>query len=218
MPQSRSETPCRLSHVHPRWPAARQGGNVTGISAYIAELGGKRLEILKEIFPRAAQFGIMVNPNDQNTPLQMRYAEEGAKRLGIALGPIVEVRTPDALPKAFEELASARVPAALRMADPLVFMLRSQTTELSIRHKVPLMFSFPEDVEAGGLMSYGANTPDQFRQAAGMVAKVLRGAKPGDLPVEQPSKFDLTINAKTAKALGVALPRQVIFRADRVIE
>jgi putative ABC transport system substrate-binding protein len=197
---------------------ARQGGNVTGVSAFIAELGGKRLEILKEIFPKAAQVAVMVNPNDQNTPLQMRYAHEGAKRLGLRLDPIVEVRSPEDLEKGFQTLAKARSVAILRMADPLVFMLRKQTSELSVRYRLPMIFSFPEDVEQGGLMAYGANTAAQFRQAAGLVHKILTGAKPGDIPVEQPGKFDLTINVRTAKALGLTIPASVLARADRLIQ
>lgn len=196
---------------------ARQGGNITGITNIVAELAGKRLEILKEIVPTAARIGIMVNPNDQNTPLQMRHAEEGARRLGIKLEPILEVRTPDDLEKAFEAASKARVPAVLRMIDPLVFMLRKQTAALSMKYQIPMIYPSREDVEDGGLVAYGANAPEQFRQAAALVDKILGGANPADLPVQQPTIFDLVINARTAKALKLTIPASLAFRAE-VIE
>ena len=196
---------------------ARQGGNITGITNIVAELGGKRLEIIKEIVPKATRIGVIVNPNDQNTPLQMRYAEEGARRLGIKLDPILEVRTPDDLEKAFEAAAKAHAPALLRMIDPLVFMLRKQTAELSVKYRMPVIYPAREDVASGGLIAYGANAPEQFRQAAVLMDKILRGAKPADLPVEQPTKFDLVINAKTARALNLSIPQTLTFRAE-VIE
>ena len=197
---------------------ARQGGNVTGVTNIVAELGVKRLELLKEIFPNASQIAIMVNPNDQNTPLQMRYAEEGARRLGIKLGPILEVRNPGDLEKAFEAASKANALAAVRMIDPLVFMLRKQTAALSVKYRLPMIFPSQEDVDDGGLLSYGANAPDQFRQAATMVDKILHGTKPAAIPLEQPTKFDLVINMKTAKALGIKFPNSILVRAKKVIE
>lgn len=195
---------------------SRPGGNVTGITNIVAELGGKRLEILKEIVPKASRIAVMVNPNDQNTPLQMKHAEEGARRLGIKLDPILEVRSPEDLEKAFETAAKARVPAALRMIDPLVFMLRKQTAALSVKYQLPMIFPSREDVQDGGLIAYGANAPEQFRQAATVVDKILRGAKPGDLPVEQPTRFDLVINLTTAKALRLTIPPSLQARAELV--
>jgi putative ABC transport system substrate-binding protein len=193
---------------------ARQGGNITGITNIVAELAGKRLEILKEIVPKATRIGIIVNPNDQNMPLQMRYAMEGARRLGIKLDPILEVRTAGDLEKAFEAAAKARVPAMLRLVDPLASMLRKQTAALSLRYQLPVMYAFREDVAEGGLVAYGANASEQYRQAATLVDKILRGAKPGDLPVEQPTKFDLVINARTAKELKLTIPASLSFRAE----
>jgi len=197
---------------------ARQGGNVTGVTNIVAELGVKRLELLKEIFPNASQIAIMVNPNDQNTPLQMRYAEEGARRLGIKLGPILEVRNRGDLEKAFEAASKANALAAVRMIDPLVFMLRKQTAALSVKYRLPMIFPSQEDVDDGGLLSYGANAPDQFRQAATMVDKILHGTKPAAIPLEQPTKFDLVINMKTAKALGIKFPNSIMVQATKVIE
>ena len=197
---------------------ARQGGNITGVTNIVAELAGKRLEILKEIFPKASQIAVFVNPNDQNAPLQMRYAEEGARHLHIKLGPILEVRSPDDLEKAFQAAVKARAVAAIRMIDPLVFMLRKQTAELSLKYRLPMIFPTQEDVEDGGLMAYGANAAEQFRQAATMVDKILRGAKPSDIPVQQAAIFDLAINLRTAKALGIKLPEAVLLRATKVLE
>jgi len=197
---------------------ARPGGNVTGLATLVPELSAKRLELLKEIFPNASQIAIMVNPNDQNTPLQMRYAEEGARRLGIKLGPILEVRNPGDLEKAFEAASKANALAAVRMIDPLVFMLRKQTAALSVKYRLPMIFPSQEDVDDGGLLSYGANAPDQFRQAATMVDKILHGTKPAAIPLEQPTKFDLVINMKTAKALGIKFPNSIMVQATKVIE
>ena len=197
---------------------ARPGGNITGVTNIVAELAGKRLEILKEIFPKVSRIAVMVNPNDQNTPLQMRYAEEGARALRIKLEPILEVRSPGDLEDAFKAGAKAHATAALRMIDPLVFMLRKQTAELSLKYRLPMIFPSREDVEDGGLISYGANAPEQFRQASAIADKILRGEKPANIPVEQPTKFDLAINLKTAKALGITIPKTVLVRADPVIE
>jgi putative ABC transport system substrate-binding protein len=197
---------------------ARQKVNVTGVTNLVAELGGKRLQILKEAFPKASRFAVFVNPTDQNTPLQMRYAEEGAKALGIRLDPVIHVRSAAELEGAFATVSKEGVVAAMRMIDPLVFILRKQTAEWAIKYKVPVMYPLREDVEEGGLISYGASAPDQFRQAAHMVEKILKGASAANIPVEQPTKFDLAINARTARALGITLPESLLFRADKVIE
>jgi putative ABC transport system substrate-binding protein len=196
----------------------RPGGNITGITPMVAELGGKRLEILKALVPKASRVAVIVNPNDQNTPLQMRNAEEGARRLGIKLDPILEVRNADELKGAFEAATRSRSAAAIRMIDPLVFILRKETAALAIKHRLPVIYPTQEDAEAGGLISYGANISEQYRQAATLVHKILRGAKPADLPVEQPTKFDLVINVKTAKALGLTIPQSLLISANKVIE
>jgi len=197
---------------------AKPGGNITGITNIVAELGGKRLEILKQIVPTASRIAVMVNPSDQNTPLQLRYAEEGARSLGIKLDPILEIRRPDDLDKAFEAATRARSVAAIRMIDPLVFILRKETAALATKHRLPMIYPAREDVEAGGLIAYGANVPEQFRQASTLVAKILRGVKPAELPIEQPTKFELFINNKTAKALGLKIPQSLLISADKVIE
>jgi putative ABC transport system substrate-binding protein len=196
---------------------ARPGGNITGITNIVAELAGKRLELLREIVPTASRVAVFVNPNDQNATPQLRHAEAAARRLGIALQPILEVRNPADLEKAFEAAVKAHAPAALRMIDPLVLVLRKQTAALAAKHHLPIVYPSREDVEAGGLIAYGTNLSDQFRQAATLVAKVLKGAKPADLPVEQPTKFDLVINTRAAKALNLTIPPSLLVRAE-VIE
>jgi putative ABC transport system substrate-binding protein len=197
---------------------ARPGGNITGITNIVAELGGKRLEILKQIVPTASRVAVMVNPSDQNTPLQMRYAEEAARNLGIKLDPILEIRRPEELERAFEAATRSRSVAAIRMIDPLVFILRKETAALAIKHRLPMIYPAREDAESGGLIAYGANVPEQFRQASTLVAKILRGAKPAELPIEQPTKFELIINGGTAKALGLKIPQSLLISADKVIE
>ena len=197
---------------------ARPGGNITGITNVIAELSGKRLEILKEIVPTASKIAVMANPNDPNMSLQMRNAEPAAKSLHVQLEPMLAIRSADDLNGAFETAKRAHVDAALRMVDPLESALRKQTVALATEYRLPIIYPFRESAEAGGLASYGTNSPDQFRQAATFVHKILNGAKPADLPVEQPTKFELVINLKTAKALGVTIPASLLSRADEVIE
>ena len=197
---------------------ARPRGNITGVTNIVAELAGKRLEILKEIIPTASRIAVLINPNSQNAPLQMQSAEDGARLLGIELRPVLEVRSPPDLEKAFEAAARARAGAAIRMIDPLVFMLRKETAALAAKHRLPVIYPTSDDVEAGGLIAYGTNIPEQFRQAATFVDKILKGRKPADLPVEQPTKFELVINLKAAKQIGLTIPPNVLARADRVIK
>jgi putative ABC transport system substrate-binding protein len=192
--------------------------NVTGVTNIVAELAGKRIEILKELLPAAMRFAVMVNPEDQNAPGQMQGAEQAARALGLQLRPILEVRVPADLERAFRDAAAAQAHAAIRMIDPLVFIMRQQTAALAARYRLPVIYPSREDVEAGGLIAYGTNIRDQFRLAATYVAKILRGAAPRDLPVEQPTTFELVINLKTAKALGLRIPPSLLARADEVIQ
>lgn len=196
----------------------RPGGNVTGVTNIVAELTGKRLQILKEILPGASRIAVFVNPNDQNAPLQMRMAETAARQLKLELRPVHEIRTAVDLKSGFEAAARSGANGILRMVDPLVFMLRTQTADLAAQYRLPMMHVFREDVEAGGLVAYGANVSEQYRQAATLIDKILKGAKPGDLPVEQPLKFELAVNLKTAKALGISIPQSLVLRADKVID
>lgn len=197
---------------------AQPGGNITGITNIVAELAGKRLEILKEAVPTASRIAVLINPNSQNAPLQLQSAEAAAPLLKVKLGPVLEVRNPADLEKAFEAADRARAAAMLRMIDPLEFMLRKETAALAVKYKLPVMYPTSEDVEAGGLMAYGTNIPEQFRQAATFVDKILKDRKPADLPVEQPMKFLFVINLKAAKAIGLTIPQWTLMKADRVIQ
>jgi len=196
----------------------RPEANVTGITNVVAELAGKRIEILRELLPSATRFAVIVNPGDQNTPGQMKSAEQAAQQLHLQLEPVLEVRVPADLEKAFKGAVAAKAQAAIRMIDPLVFVMRQHTAELAAQYRLPVIYPSREDIEAGGLVSYGTDIGDQFRRAATYVAKILKGATPADLPVEQPTKFELVINLKTAKALGLTIPRSLLQRADQVID
>lgn len=194
------------------------GGNITGITNIVAELTGKRLEFLKRIVPAASKIAVLINPSDPNAPSQVRNAETAAKNLDIQLAPILEIRSGDDLQAAFDAATSARADAALRMVDPLESALRQQTVTLAAQHRLPIIYPFRETVEIGGLASYGTSLPDQYRQAAAVVHKIFSGTKPADIPVEQPTKFELVVNLKTAKALGLTMPATLLAQADEVIE
>jgi putative ABC transport system substrate-binding protein len=197
---------------------ARPGGNITGITNIGAELAGKRIEILREIVPGASQLAVLINPDDPNAPLQMDRAKSVAEKLGIRLEPILPIRRGEDLEAAFETAARSGVPAALRMLDPIGTALRQPTVEYAAKYRLPVIYAFREDVVAGGLVAYGPSLPGQYRQAAGFVHKILSGAKPADLPVEQPTTFELVINLKAAKALGLAVPPALLTGADEVLE
>ena len=192
--------------------------NVTGVTNIVAELAGKRVGILREMLPTATRFAVIVNPGDQNTPGQMKSADQAAGAMGVVLGPVLEVRDPADLERAFRSAAAGKAHAVIRMIDPLVFIMRQQTAALAMQYHLPVIYPSREDVEAGGLISYGTDIGAQFRLAATYVVKILRGAAPRDLPVEEPIKFDLVINLKTAKTLGLTLPPSLLQRADQVIE
>jgi putative ABC transport system substrate-binding protein len=148
----------------------------------------------------------------------MRSAEAAARGLGIELRPVLAVRRPGDLKRAFEDAVRARADGALLMINPLMVILRKETATLAAEHRLPVTYPSREFVEAGGLVAYGTNLPEQYRRAATFVDRILRGAKPADLPVEQPTKFELVINLKTAKALGLMIPPSLLLRADEVIE
>jgi len=197
---------------------ARPGGNVTGVTNIGAELAGKRIEILKEIISTCSKVAVFINPDDQNAERQMVSAKIAAERLAVRLDPILSIRSEADLRVAFEAAVRARAEAVIRMIDPLTNALRKPTVALGDEYRLPVIYPFREDVLAGGLISYGTNLSDQYRQAATLVHKIFKGAKPADLPVEQPTKFELVINLKTAKALGLTIPPTLLARADEVIE
>jgi len=195
---------------------ARPGGNVTGVTNQATDLAGKRLELLREVLPGLRRLAIMANPDYSYGVLEVAEAQAAVSRLGIEVANFTIRRAEDIAP-AFEAL-TGRADALYVIGDALVASNRLRINTLALGARLPTMHSFREFVEAGGLMSYGPNFPDLFRRAAEFVDKILRGTKPGDIPVEQPTKFDLVINLITAKALGLEVPPTLLARADEVIE
>jgi putative ABC transport system substrate-binding protein len=194
---------------------ARPGGNITGLSADASrEIVGKNLALLKEIVPRLSRVGVV----GQLTLLGgVAALETAARQLNVALE-VVDIRSPDDFEGAFATMVGKRVGAVIVNAGPLTYMRRQQIADLALKHRLPAITGLNEFAQAGLLMSYGPNLPDMYRRAASYVAKILRGAKPGDLPVEQPTKFELVINLKTAKALGLTIPQSLLLRADEVVQ
>jgi putative tryptophan/tyrosine transport system substrate-binding protein len=196
---------------------ARPGGNVTGLSLQQTDLAAKRLELLRQVMPALRRLAIMGNAGSPMIVLELREVQATARSLGLEVSTL-EIGRPDDIPPAFEAALKDRADALYVCADPLVNNNRVRIVSLAQEARLATMFGEREHVEAGGLMSYGPNLPDLFRRAGDYVDKILRGAKPGDLPVEQPTKFDLIINLKSAKALGLAIPESFLLRADEVIE
>jgi putative ABC transport system substrate-binding protein len=195
---------------------ARPGGNVTGLSLQQTDAGGKRLELLHEVVPELRRLAIMGNAGYRGSVLEMSEVEHTAHTLGLAVIRS-EIRRAEDIAAAIEAL-KGHADALYVVGDPLTDANRIGINTLSVGARLPAMYIAKEDVEAGGLISYGPNYPDLFRRAAELVDKILRGAKPADLPVEQPVKFDLAINLTTAKALGLTMPSTLLARADEVIE
>jgi ABC-type uncharacterized transport system substrate-binding protein len=195
---------------------ARPGGNVTGLSNLRPELGGKRLELLKETVPGLARVAALGTSAVPGTARLLRETELAATGLGVQLQ-FLEVRDPKDIAPAFRTASKERAGAVLVLASPLLLSRRMEIAELAARSRLPAMYYTPEFVDDGGLMSYGVSTLDLFRRAATYVDKILKGTKPADLPVEQPVKFELTINLKAAGQIGLTVPSDVLARADRVI-
>jgi ABC-type uncharacterized transport system substrate-binding protein len=195
---------------------ARPGANVTGLSLQKTDLADKRLEFLREIVPGFRRLAIMANVGNPASVQEMQEVQATARNLGHEVATF-EIRRAEDIAPVFEVL-KGRADALYVCGDPLIDTNRVRIITLALGVKLPTMSDFPEYVEAGGLMSYGPNFPDLFRRAAGYVDKILRGGKPGDIPVEQPTKFDLVISLITAKALGLDVPPTLLARADKVIE
>jgi len=195
---------------------ARPGGNITGLSLQQTDTAGKRLELLREVAPRFRRLAIMANVDNAGAALEMADVRAAARALGIEFTPVEIRRAADIVP-AFEALRD-RADALYVCNDPFLNANAIRINTLATAMRLPTIFNFRENVEAGGLMSYGANVPDLFRRAADYVDKILRGAKAGDIPVEQPTKFELVLNLTTAKALGIDMPPALLARADQVIE
>jgi putative ABC transport system substrate-binding protein len=196
---------------------ARPGGNVTGLSGMTPELAGKRLELLKEMVPKLSRVAVLWNPQNPGSIPSWKELQPPARQLGIQLHSL-ELRSPDDFDKAFEDATRARTGALFIIADPVIITNLKRIAGLAAKSRLPSIFHLSEFADAGGLVAYGVDRDDMFRRAATFVDKILKGAKPGDLPIEQPTKFELVVNLKTAKALGITIPQSVRFRADRVIE
>ena len=203
---------------------ARPGGNITGLSELTPELGAKRLQLLKEAVPRVRRVAVLWNPtySERFSPafrfwssdwVEMR---EAARVLGLTLQS-VEIRGPDDFDTAFSAMGRERAEALVTFSDPLVVLHGRRIAELAAKSRLPAVYASREVADAGGLMAYGPSTSEMFRRAAAYVGKILKGARPADLPMEQPTKFELVINLKAAKALGLTIPQSLLVRADQVI-
>ena len=196
---------------------ARPGGNITGLSSGFSEMYGKTLELLKEVVPRVPRIGVLWNPDNPATTLGFKETQAAARTLRVKLQPL-EVRDPTEFEGAFAAMIRERAGALQVIHELMFFTHRQRIVELVAKNRLPAVYARREYVDAGGLMSYGVNFRDNFRRAAAYVDKILKGANPADLPVEQPTRFELVINLKTAKALGLTIPQSVLFRADHVIQ
>ena len=196
---------------------ARPGGNVTGMSLMAPDLGGKRLELLKELLPRLGRVAVLWNATNPYAALVYKQTQAAGRTLGIEVQSL-EVRGPDDFEGAFEAARQQHSDALITVEDPLTGANRERIVRFAAVDRLPSLHGNREDVVAGGLISYGANFADLFRRAAGYVDKILKGVKPADLPVQQPTKFELVINLKTANAFGLQVPPSLLARADEVIE
>ena len=196
---------------------ARPAGNLTGFSIVAPELGGKRLELLKEIVHGLSSVGVLMNNRNPQSQIEFREMQSAAQAMGLHLYP-TEVSTEVVLDDAFAAMNKADVRALVVLTDPILFSQRKRIVALANENRLPAMYFFQGFVDEGGLLSYGPSDADLFRRAAGYVDRILKGTKPGDLPIEQPTKFELFVNLKTARMLGVIIPESFLLRADKVIE
>jgi putative ABC transport system substrate-binding protein len=204
------ETGMVVSLAHP-------GGNVTGLSAFVTELTAKRIEIMREIAPRISRIALLDNMSNGSVPAQWEELKTAALALGIQ-PQLLDVRKPDDIEPAFAAAVAQQADALAVGNDSVVIANRVRVAALAERHRLPAIYATREFVDVGGLLSYASHYPDLYRRAASYADKIFKGAKPADLPVEQPSKFELVINLKTAKALGITIPPTLLARADEVIE
>jgi putative ABC transport system substrate-binding protein len=196
---------------------ARPGGNITGLSLMLPELVGKQLEMLKEVVPKISRVALLWNPASAGNAPQLRQAQDAARALGVRLQPL-EARDPSEIDKAFAAITTERAGGVIVLTDTMLQNHRTRIADHAARRRLPTVSGVSGHAEAGGLLAYGPSIYDGLRRAATYVDKILKGAKPGDLPVEQPTKFELVINLKAAKALGLTIPQSVLGRADEVIQ
>jgi ABC-type uncharacterized transport system substrate-binding protein len=196
---------------------ARPGGNITGTTSLSVDVSIKQLEILKEAVSRTSRIAVVWNPDNPWHPVTVKGLREGSRSLDVQVHTL-SVRGPNEFDSAFQTMMKERAQAVLVLADPMTYFHRRRLADLAVKHHLPLMGGLKEYTEAGGLISYWADEVDLFRKVAGYVDKILKGAKPNSLPIEQPTRYELVINLKTAKALGLTIPPSVLLRADRIIE
>jgi putative ABC transport system substrate-binding protein len=196
---------------------ARPGGNLTGLTALGQELSGKRLQLLKEAVPGISRVAVLSNPNNPDSRLSVNDVETAAPTVGVQ-PQVHEVGEPTGFDGAFQAMSQARVDGLMVLTDAMFLTYRKRIVELSAKSRLPTMYPISEFTNAGGLMFYGASFPAMYRRAAFYVDKILKGAKPADLPVEQPTKFDFVINLKAAKQIGLTIPQWMLMRADKVIK
>jgi putative tryptophan/tyrosine transport system substrate-binding protein len=196
---------------------ARPGGNVTGMTVMSPDVAGKQLQLLKEVVPKLSRVALLTNPDNPSSARSVREAEAAARALGVRLQSL-EARNPQEIDGAFAAITRERAGALLILPDVIFLSQRRQMAELATKRRLPAVYGVREYAEAGGLMAYGANYVDLVRRAATFVDKILKGAKPGDLAVEQPTKFELVINLRTAKAIGLTIPPSLLQRADEIID
>ena len=195
---------------------SRPGGNVTGFSTGSTELSGKRLELLKEAIPKVSRIGILWNPTNPGSAANLKETEIAASSLGLK-PQLLEIRGPEEFNSAFSASVKGRAQALIILGNPIAFSYRKRIVELAAKSRLPAMYYSRDFTEVGGLMSNAPNIPEQFRRVATYVDKILKGVKPAELPVEQPTKFEFVINLKTAKQIGLTIPPTALARADKVI-
>jgi len=196
---------------------ARPGGNITGMSFMLPELVGKQLEMLKEVLPKVSRVALLGNPANPGNAQQVRHAQDAARALGVRLQPL-EARDPSEIDNAFAAITTERAGAVIVLVDTMLLVHRARIADHAARRRLPTVSGMSDDAEVGGLLAYGPSISDRFRRAATYVDKILKGAKAADLPVEQPTTFELVINLKTAKALGLTIPQSLLQRANQVIQ
>jgi putative ABC transport system substrate-binding protein len=196
---------------------ARPDGNVTGLSLMSDELAGLRISVLKEAVPSAKRVGVLYNPSEPPTKVELRETEAAAAKLGMTLQPLAAT-TADDLTRRFAEASAGGCDAIITFAHGFAFFHRRRIAELAAQHRLPAMYGWREYADVGGLMTHGPNVKATLQRAASYIDRILKGAKPSDLPIEQPTKFELIINLKAARALGIEIPQTIMARADNVIE
>jgi len=196
---------------------ARPGGNLTGFSIVAPELGEKRLELLKDLVPHVSSVAVLLNSKNPQSQIELKQMRSAAQKMRLQLYP-VEISTEDGLQDAFAAMNKAAVQALVVLTDPILFSQRKRTVDLANSNRLPAVYFFKGYAEEGGLMSYGPSDTDLFRRTATYVDRILKGTKPGDLPIEQPTKFELFINLKSANMVGLTVPESFLLRADKVIE